>query len=325
MPTCFPCGLKLPSIVALHTHFKTVHNLQSKEDFGFICAEGDGCFSTYSEWKAYRVHLLKRHNCQQLSTLLPKASTTKSSGVEPDYQLFNCNYEPPQQEEDSAPLDSEPINIPQIFEDMVICFAAKLYANHKLPRSHVVDVMKATTDLLGSMLEILKPEVTDIISYYEKGEAIAKVDKQLGTLVTPFANLSTEHLYLKALKLKDYFISLHTYSIGAKVQIQREVGFTRRVLSNVTAKFIPMRIVLQKIFSLPGVYSGVSSYVSRLNKRNRWLENFVQGHLWRSKVKDHFQGNEVFPISMYFDDFEIGNPLGSHAGVHKLGGGGGIP
>lgn len=27
----------------------------------------------------------------------------------------------------------------------------------------------------------------------------------------------------------------------------------------------------------------------------------------------------ILPLIIYFDDFEIGNPLGSHAGIHKLG------
>lgn len=28
----------------------------------------------------------------------------------------------------------------------------------------------------------------------------------------------------------------------------------------------------------------------------------------------------ALPLLIYFDDFEVDNPLGSHAGIHKLGG-----
>lgn len=36
------------------------------------------------------------------------------------------------------------------------------------------------------------------------------------------------------------------------------------------------------------------------------------------KEKDH--GNQiVLPIFLFFDDYEVGNALGSHSGIHKLG------
>ena len=44
----------------------------------------------------------------------------------------------------------------------------------------------------------------------------------------------------------------------------------------------------------------------------------MQGHLWKEKVTKKFQNKTIFPLFLYFDDFEICNPLGFHAGVHKL-------
>lgn len=32
-----------------------------------------------------------------------------------------------------------------------------------------------------------------------------------------------------------------------------------------------------------------------------------------------FQNKTVFPLFLYYDDVELGNPLGSHSGVHKIG------
>jgi len=32
-----------------------------------------------------------------------------------------------------------------------------------------------------------------------------------------------------------------------------------------------------------------------------------------------FNGKTVLPLFMYFDDFESGNVLGSHSGIHKVG------
>jgi len=40
--------------------------------------------------------------------------------------------------------------------------------------------------------------------------------------------------------------------------------------------------------------------------------------LWQNKVK-HFPNRTILPLFLYYDDFEVNNPLGSHAGVQKLG------
>ncbi|XP_050058270.1 uncharacterized protein LOC126550517 [Aphis gossypii] len=48
------------------------------------------------------------------------------------------------------------------------------------------------------------------------------------------------------------------------------------------------------------------------------LINFIQGSVWKEKQKKH-DSQCVLPIFLFFDDYEIGNPLGSHSGVHKLG------
>ena len=61
----------------------------------------------------------------------------------------------------------------------------------------------------------------------------------------------------------------------------------------VTAEFIPMKNVLQKVFSLPAVVSTVDKYIKKLQSENDSIENFVQGHLWKEKVAKNFQ-NKTF-------------------------------
>lgn len=36
-------------------------------------------------------------------------------------------------------------------------------------------------------------------------------------------------------------------------------------------------------------------------------------------LKKNFPNKIIYPIFLYFDDAEMGNPLGSHSGVHKMG------
>lgn len=47
-------------------------------------------------------------------------------------------------------------------------------------------------------------------------------------------------------------------------------------------------------------------------------ENFIQGSYWKNRMS-HCSEKTLIPLFMYFDDYETGNVLGSHAGIHKLG------
>lgn len=47
--------------------------------------------------------------------------------------------------------------------------------------------------------------------------------------------------------------------------------------------------------------------------------NFTQGSVWCKKLQKYPEPQIVLPIFLFFDDYEVGNPLGSHSGIHKLG------
>lgn len=44
----------------------------------------------------------------------------------------------------------------------------------------------------------------------------------------------------------------------------------------------------------------------------------IQGSLWKS-INSTALNKIILPLILYFDDFEVGNPLGSHAGYYKIG------
>ncbi|XP_025190996.1 uncharacterized protein LOC112591406, partial [Melanaphis sacchari] len=87
---------------------------------------------------------------------------------------------------------------------------------------------------------------------------------------------------------------------------------------NCTEQFIPLRKVLKQFFCLENVLGETLEHLANLMNDKSVLRNFVQGTFWQSRLKK-FDGKTVLPLFMYFDDFESGNVLGSHSGVHKLG------
>lgn len=69
---------------------------------------------------------------------------------------------------------------------------------------------------------------------------------------------------------------------------------------------------------LPGVLDTILSYVTELLKNKNIICNIIQASRWNN-ILAKFTDKIVLPLIIYFDDFEVCNPLGSHAGVHKVG------
>lgn len=78
------------------------------------------------------------------------------------------------------------------------------------------------------------------------------------------------------------------------------------------------RDIFKKVFELPNVFNTVFIYVNQLKSESS-LSNFIQTNLWKNKVQN-LHSKYILPIFLFSDDYEVGNGLGSHGGVHKLAG-----
>lgn len=68
--------------------------------------------------------------------------------------------------------------------------------------------------------------------------------------------------------------------------------------------------------------SKIKSYISDLIEefdKTAMLSNFVQGQLWRGRMKYHTE-KTVLPIFFYFDEFQAGNLNGSQTLKIKISG-----
>lgn len=139
-------------------------------------------------------------------------------------------------------------------------------------------------------------------------------------LCNPFKNLHTEHLRFKALDDLGTLVRPSGCTVGHRQNDQLQGG-------NVIIQSVPIKIystplvkLFKQFFELPNVYISFINYSNDLlQEMNHTItHSFLQSEYWRSKVLT-FGTKIVIPYFLYFDDFETNNPLGSHAGVQKLG------
>lgn len=89
-----------------------------------------------------------------------------------------------------------------------------------------------------------------------------------------------------------------------------------------TMQVISINCVLNKCFSTDGVMKGVLDNIAKLNEHETDIVNIMQGKVWTDIIKKETNSENCLrlPLVLFYDDFETGNPLGSHSSIHKLGG-----
>lgn len=82
-----------------------------------------------------------------------------------------------------------------------------------------------------------------------------------------------------------------------------------------TGTLIPLRDVLKNYLEIPGMFSAIHKYVESLQNESK-IFNVVQSSFWKERTGSR---RDILPLYFYFDEYEVGNALGSHKGIHKLG------
>lgn len=106
--------------------------------------------------------------------------------------------------------------------------------------------------------------------------------------------------------------------MGERLNESRKNNSHSLVPVNCTEQFIPLGSVLKQFFQLKELLSDTLEYMNKCKHNTSIFTNFVQGIVWKYKESNN-KLQTILPIFLFLDDYEIGNPLGSHSGIHKLG------
>lgn len=194
-----------------------------------------------------------------------------------------------------------------------LSFIGKLYSNYSITRSTVQNIILDINNIFSEPLEILQEKTLPYIPDNEKEEFM----NIFQVLLNPFENLNSEYLRLKYLSSSEYFFPVQSLFIGQR-RNDKKVNNTIIVdMADCHIQYVPVQQTLKAFLEIPTVYDSIMAYILEVSNEPV-ISNIMQGQLW-AEIKTKFDSKLVLPIFLYMDDFEVGNPLGSHAGVHKIG------
>lgn len=310
---CPFCTSTFDGMNLLFAHMKLKHSERFND--AVQCKQAQ-CLRTFGNTYSLKKHLKTKH--EQAPVVSSGQITQRSLELDsPDIleDLSENNETVLDTDCNTDQIETVSVNdVKAAVHDAATSFIAKLYSNPNISRAVIQVIIENTTELFGSCgVDLLKQALSD------KNVIDEQLDEMLNAVANPFVGLDTEYFRQKHLTTVEYLIPPSPFTITT-VPCRKTRGSDEILtLKNCTGQFIPMRAVLKKYLMLPNVYKSIIDYMARMKTiGNGKFASFVNGSLW-TDLEAKFGGKTVLPLTIYFDDLEINNPLGSHAGVNKIG------
>lgn len=313
MPTCFLCKKTVTSVNGLFMHFDFKHHASSFTVFK--CGENE-CYRKWSSRNSLRKHLLgPNHNFPAWSTV-----NLENTCERRDTQLFNECIN--QNNTNNSDISLEEItDLPtitltefeSIVEDRSNAFVAKLYNKPSIPRNHIQSIIDDTTFMMSSYVSIVKEKVfSHLNTLASDNETIKDIKSMFDCLQNPFNHLKNEYQRITYFKSSGNYIAPIKYYMG-KRRVRKNTGtFIAEKVKDICGYFIPLKQVLKQFFELPDAFNATINYINSL-KESDSVKNFIQSKLWCQKKNNFEKDAIVLPLFVYYDDWEVNNPLGSHS------------
>lgn len=304
---CYICKNEFEYLQSLIVHFKVYHFLGP--DSPYDCFE-ESCFQSFQCLSSFKRHIKSKH------LNLPKTKYTLPNTLPIDNQTSMSQNVTTNEMSCSNNIVSDDTSNKFNFQEAVsalhlsaVKFVLSLHIKNSITFKNVLDIQELMTDFVSKPLadlidNFVKNKVTDPL--------LLSSFKEVSSVVSnPFKLCNTEYRLMKWLSHEQYINPLTQITINKEVTSVHhngEVVYDEHITKGL---LMPLKFQFQRFFEHGNNFQLSLERLNYLNSSKK-MTNFVQGDLWKNKIKNH--GDKlVFPYFLYIDDLEINNPLGSHA------------
>lgn len=325
---CHNCGKCFQSFPELIKHIKK-DCLWSLDPVILKCGEGE-CNRKFSVLRQFRKHLETDHQLG-VGTSVGQPIPCSSLADEP----MECCDEPIDLVADdggsSIDIDSNDTLLHHTYS-----FLVGLYKSPGVTRSTVQNVVDGMQLFLNNIAPVItKSVMNSLVPSVGSGENSVNdlqqcVDKVVSTYTSVLSPFRTEFFRLKQFAAKGSYVPPEECIIGHRSSVSSKNSSL--TVTPVKMQVIPLSKIFHRLLSNEGYSKAILDYTrhcddmvtssATIPNAPKCLENVMQGSAWRDFISKNpnTPTSMTLPLLLYYDDFEVGNPLGSHAGVHKLGG-----
>ncbi|XP_055708767.1 uncharacterized protein LOC129804991 [Phlebotomus papatasi] len=311
---CSLCSNVFTTVEIFVHHIKDVH---TQEENVYECMQ-ENCLKKFTALNRFKKHLKSNHlpvNPSTSTTSFPlndhqmdigylpeetEPSITVREGEESNFG-FNENMS------ESTPCAPDFHSLKKDFQEHLFKLMLQLHGIDHFNRQDVL--------LIQSLIEYhcLKPisKYMEQFSMIEGNHNSDNMREMSFILAHAFDEYSSEYKFKNSLQRQGIFKPPKCYSINNEIVLKRKKGNFELVTEDVKGVIMHIDFQLIKYFECDGVYSSTLTRLNELEFSDSIL-NFVSSELWKKKSQN-FGEKIVFPVFLYFDDFEVNNPLGHHS------------
>lgn len=202
----------------------------------------------------------------------------------------------------------------------ILTFILFLYPDPVYPRKIVQVVIEFMNAFIKTIFLVSLKE--DILKNLRKknvsSECLREIEKHFENHSEIFSKISTEHKRFQLFRTVG-FIDYEEFEIG-NTFIENIVGNDMLIVPDLLYGIdIPLRKSLKCFLEIPKLFDKILEYVKSLGDETYLITNIMQADLWVKNYAEKAMDEIILPLYIFYDDLEVGNPLGNHAGTNKFG------
>lgn len=308
------------------------HKLESGDSFECIA---NSCIRTFSNFNALKRHMRKNHKVLesgQQNNLVANENDLLNNeiAVFGDHESHDDNdndLDDSQGAQNCSITNSQQILGPTASVNSLHLLLKEQNDSAAYQISTLYSKPSATRDIVQSAVTVynntlacpkaeqLKNELNLIIEEANlSNEKLAKFNLILSKLIKPFEDLSTDSKRMAYFDNSGTMIPFNKVALGVANRIGYN-GIERP--TTFYGYYFDLATLLKSFLELPGVWAALKNHIQECEASVNSI-SFLQGDVWKEKKRLHPNKN-LIPLSLYCDDFEPNNPLGSHSTVYKTG------
>ncbi|XP_055851835.1 uncharacterized protein LOC129916077 [Episyrphus balteatus] len=304
---CFVCTKTFPSISFVISHLRIDHFFTNEENITLKCVANQDCCREFSTYSGLRRHVKSCVNIVQDSTLSPEIEAV-SNEISDCNEIKNSNTG-----NDFSSQNNDLINFRQIINNfsnqalamgIAQCNVTKLLKN----ASDIVDTALANVEILVDQAK-LKSEIIDI-------QSLLSTCKD--SCINDFKQFDSSYKRQKQLTFEKKYVSSISKSIGGRWEKKFDSlsGTYKDIFVQCTFQYIPILETLNSLFLNESFQSVYFSKDHNCNDED--LNNFCCAKAFKSN-SFFLENPNAIQLQLFYDDFEVVNPLGSKTTIHKIG------
>lgn len=196
-------------------------------------------------------------------------------------------------------------------KDSFLHFFLKLHNKSHMTSKQIEEIATDFSQNITLLLNNLKNNIIDSVCDEKKLHVSSIIDSYAECLF----DFKTEYRLKKYLLSMDILKSPSTFVIQNIVEEVMKKGTPFLVEKVEYGTIMPIEKKIKSYFELDNVLNDTLNYSKELEasyNETGIISNFIQGKIWKERKKQ-FVNKTVINFNLYYDDFSVNDPLGSHS------------